>query len=270
MENSKESTLKAFGLMVFALVFIAAWQFWTSLQDGQVFDNDLMAPIAYGFAALAGAFALLRFGRTFHPNIKIFHWLPTLGALILIIAPFVFFFLRSPLVATIAQIKYWIGCLGIVGGMIYLLVSQRFSAPKKTGLILSILVGVISPVMPWVGIIIFTPNNPLGDFTWPIANYGLWFTAIIWAGTAWLMIREHISKIKLQLTTIFLAGLALFLVGIYNPVQFSSQTYQYSSYVGGALVNQGLVDLANLNFTLLAGMGLILFSLSILFIQKTD
>ena len=270
MENSKESTQKAFGLMVFALVFIGAWQFWTSLQDGQVFDTDLMAPIAYGFAALAGAFALLRFGRTFHPNIKMFHWLPVLGALMLIIAPFVFFFLRSPLMATIAQIKYWIICLGIAGGMIYLLVSHRYGGIKKAGLILSILVGIISPVMPWVGMILFTSANPLGDFTWPIANYGLWLTAIIWAGTAWLMIRDHISKVKLRLTTMFLAGLVLFLVGIYSPVQFSSQTYQYSSYVGGTLVNQGLVDLANLNFTLLAGMGLIMFSLMILFTLKIE
>ncbi len=270
MENTKESTQKAFGLMVFALVFIGAWQFWTLLQDGQVFDNDLMAPIAYGFAALAGAFALFRFGRTFRPNIKMFHWLPVLGALILIIAPFVFFFLRSPLMATIAQIKYWIGCLGILGGLIYLLFTQRYNALQKSALIFSIFVGIISPVMPWVGMLLFSPNSPLGDYGWPIAYYGLWLTAFLWAGTAWLMAREFSSKIKLQLTTIFLAGLTLFLVGIYNPVQFSSQTYKYSSYMGGTLVNQGFVDFANLNFTLLAGMGFILFSLLIMFTQKSN
>lgn len=268
METGNRQTVKAFGLLVFALAFMSAWQFWVSLLDGQVFDNDLMAPIAYGFAALAGAIALLRIGRTFHPKVRIFHWLPALGALILIIAPFEFYFLRSPLMGNLAWIKYWVYCLALLGGMIYLLITQPFNSLQKAGMIISIIVGIISPVMPWVGILLFSAENPLGNFGWVVARYGLWATALVWAGTAWLMIREQVNKIRSQLTTIFLVGLALFLVGIYNPVQFSSQTYQYKTYMGGTLVNQGLVDFANLNFILLAGMGLILFSLLILAFQK--
>jgi hypothetical protein len=268
MESINRPTKKAFALLVFALVFISAWQFWTSLLDGQVFDYDLMAPIAYGFSALAGALTLFKLSRSAQQKNWAMRWLPVLGAVILLVAPFEFFFLRSPLIQKMAQIKYWAYCVGIMVVMIYLIISQRFTPLQRAGMIFSTGIGAVSPVMPWVGLLVFSPTSPLGNFAWPISFYGLWLTALVWAGTAWLMAREQIQGMKLHLTTILLLGLALFLAGIFNPMQFSSQTYQYFSYLGGTLVNQGFVDFANLNFILLAGMGLILFSLLLMFIQK--
>lgn len=260
MLSKVQPSIKAFTLLVFALVFTSAWPFWTSLMDGQVLDGDLIAPIAYGFAALAGAIALVKLSFSSRQT-GILRWFYILGALILLIAPFIFFFLRSPLLEKVVPIKYWIISAAMLVGMITLLITQKFTSLQKVGLVFSIVMGIISPVMPWAQLVLFSPTYPLGNFTWAFATYGLWLTAAVWAGTAWLMLREQLQGMQKQLTAILLAGLALFQVGIFNPVQYSSQTYLQSTYIGGSLVDRGYVDIGNINVTLFAGMGLILFAL---------
>ncbi len=229
-------------------------------MDGQVLDGDIIAPIAYGFAALAGAIALIKLSFSSR-QAGILRWFCGLGALILLVAPFIFFFMGSPLLVKVVPIKYWIICAAMLGAMMILFFTQKLTPRQKTGLGFSVVMTMISPVMPWTQMVLFSEPYPLGNFTWAFATYGLWLTAAVWAGSAWLMVREQLQKMQKQLTAILLAGLVLFQVGIFNPVQYSSQTYIQSTYVGGSLVDRGYVDIGNINVTLFAGMGLMLFAL---------
>jgi hypothetical protein len=217
---------KAFALLVFTLIFLSAWKFWTSLMDGQVMDSDLIAPIAYGFAALSGTITLLVLSRLSQCT-GIERGVFILSAVVLVMAPITFFFLSGLLLQTIVQIKYWVICLAILGGMVFLGLDKRLTHLQKTGTSFSLLMGIITPIMPW-------------------------------AGTAWLMIQEQLQEMQRKIVISLLLGLALFLLGIFNPVQFSSQTYEQSAYIGGTLVSRGFFDIANLNFSQLAGMELIM------------
>jgi hypothetical protein len=92
---------------------------------------------------------------------------------------------------------------------------------------------------------------------------GEWIILAVLGGAALLLIHRDIKSVKRWWVTFFILGVCLFLYGMWHPVQYASGEPQLvKTFIGGNLVSSEVgVSGPTLNYLLLIGMGLVLFSL---------
>lgn len=271
MNRFETKSIHVFGLLLFALGFYSAWSFWISLLDGKVFKPDLWAPIAYGFCALAGAIALFVIS---HQKSQIHSVRITLCvlAIALMVMPFAFYFLSSPLFILILQIVFWIISLAFLVFLVYLVWSAPMNKIQRIVGPFAIIVSLIAPFMPWWELIISLTKDPQYFFAefYYYSTWSIFIVAFVWGVTAYIMMVDRFKAVDQfkaadrRMKVMVIMGLCFFLVGISKPVQHSSQLYEQRTYVYGQLTDISTVELSNVNLFLLLGMGLILFSLLVM------
>lgn len=284
MQNIQKPALAVFPVLVAALAFYGVLPFWWSLSSGQIWDPDLVRPIAYFFAALFGILYLLRLGRDGQRSASE-RALCRVAIISILAAPVLYYVVSAiPLAGDVLYVLEWIIAILLVASLANFVARDRLSLLQKAGVIASILAALIAPFMPWWSTLLDTGSVPqnLYGLLW---RYGLWLVAGIWCAAAWLALRTELHSpdgsgafasrrtvlpppMRRGLFTGLVIGLGVMMVGMYNPVGYSSAAYEQSTYIGGQLVDQSIVSIPNLNVTLLLGMGILIFSLLILFLDS--
>jgi len=271
----KNPQMTVFSVLVAALAFYGALPFWWNLGAGEGSGGDLMAPIAYGFAALFGALYLVRLSRD-KQRPKRERTLYVAAAIVLLVAPFLFHFLSgTPVIGILWPILEWAAGLALVAGLVLLARNKELSKVQRAAVIASLVAAIIAPSMPWMPALFNAGILPEGVY-FPLWQYGVWIVAIVWCAAAWLMLPKlpvpwrlsqaevmaaNLAKMRSMLTKGLILGLGIFMGGMANPVQYASHTYEQRTYFAGRLTDTSIVDIPDLNMVLLAGMGLIMFPL---------
>lgn len=278
MLTAQKRTATVFAILVAALAFYGVLPFFWSLTSGEVFKPDLVRPIAYFFAALFGILFLLRLNRGQRTPLE--HRLYLAVILGILIMPVLSFLVsRVPVLGSLLTLIEWAAALALLAGLVYIARNGAMTGAKLAAVIAASLAAFLAPFMPWWARLYDAGILPEQAF-FMLWRYGLWLIAGIWCIAAWLMVRTELRAPRVSsgeprritpeaslyrtLVTGLVIGLGLVMIGMYNPVGYSSDVYRQETYFGGQLVNSSIVSLPDLNFTLLLGMGLVIFPLLLL------
>jgi hypothetical protein len=262
-------------ILVAALAFYGAGPFFWNLSEGRLWGPDIVQPIAYFFAALFGIIHLLRLRRNSQiPQRERSLYLA--ASLALVGAPPVLFFYagKTPLIGLLWALVDWGVAAALLLGLVLALRGAGLGRAEKAAVIASLLAAILAPFMPWWQRPFDAGILP-GALYFPLWKYGVWIVAAIWCLSGWLMLRAGSSKrasgpvnlaqqweqLRTTLTIGMLIGLAILMGGMYNPVQYSETVYLQTTYFAGTRTGSEIMSIPDLNFVLLLGMGLVVFSL---------
>ncbi len=279
MQITPNRALTAFAILVAALAFYGVLPFWWGLSAGEIFTPDLVRPIAYFFAALFGILYLLRLNRDGRRTPSE-HRLFLAAILGILVGPALYFLAsRLPFLGMLLTLIEWAAAVGLLAGLIYIASRSGLTGLRRAAVIAALLAAVLAPFMPWWALLYEAGILPEQAF-FMMWRYGLWLVAGLWCAAAWLLIRTELRAIPVSssgprrvvldasvirmLVTGLLIGLGILMIGMHNPVGYSSDVYQQNTYFGGQLVDSSIVSIPDLNFTLLLGMGLVIFPLLLL------
>lgn len=260
MKRLEVTPQRALVFLVSVLSFYGVWSVWTSLLYVESGFYDPLSLAMYGLVALSAAIALFAASRSTRYN-RNERLAMLLAGLALLGMPFVFYYLRSPLLQKIALVIEWITSLGVCAGLFYISRSHNLERKQRIAMLAAAGLSFVAPFMPWFGWVFFSGRL----FSPDVLPRGFWIylgwaILIVWAWAAILMTGKLGTAptldrfVPITLKRMLIIGLCFFLLGILNPVATSSSTYEVKTYFGGQLTSTRIETLPDaMNLPLMAG-----------------